>query len=185
MKPITCLFPVILLLSACRGGQKERLLQEKETRLQQKEQELILREKTLDIKEQEWLRRQQQDTATLDTLQHIDPSLAGNWTVKMTCTETTCAGSAVGDTKTEQWQLSYQDKNIIARAMSNDALVRVYTGIYTGNTVELVSAGSEGTPASKMVVRLRRVNETTLEGEREIVRENQCKIVYALKLDKE
>ena len=39
-------------------------------------------------------------------------------------------------------------------------------------------------PASKMVVRLRVVNEKTMEGQREIIRDNNCKVVYAMQMEK-
>ena len=55
----------------------------------------------------------------------------------MICTETNCPGSAVGDSKNEQWDISFQDNAIIATAISNNQMVRVYTGHYFGNSIRL------------------------------------------------
>jgi len=43
----------------------------------------------------------------------------------MRCTETNCSGSAVGDTKNEQWEIGYQNGGIVAQAFSGNKLVRV------------------------------------------------------------
>ena len=130
------LFLVVLPFSACNSEQKQRALNEKEIALNQKEQELMQKERNLQLKEEEILRREQNlDSANRDSTQQVNAALVGNWSVKMTCTETTCAGSAVGDTKTEQWDVAYQGNSIIARAKTGENLVRVYTGLYTGNTV--------------------------------------------------
>ncbi len=175
------------LTQGCESRKREEELQKKEAALNQKEQELLLKETTLQLKEEEILKRERLlDTVKKDSTQLINPALVGMWSVKMICTETSCAGSAVGDTRTEEWQLSYQGNNIIAQAMTGDNLVRVYTGIYTGNTIELVEerANSETQPTTKMIVRLTMVNDKTLAGQREIVRDNNCKIIYSIQMDK-
>jgi hypothetical protein len=116
----------------------------------------------------------------------VNAALVGTWSVRMTCTETTCAGSAVGDTKTEQWDFSYQGNTIMVKASANEKLVRVYTGFFTGNTIELVEerAGAENQRSSKMIIRLRIIDDTHMDGQREIVRENDCRVVYTLQLQK-
>jgi hypothetical protein len=188
MRCLLFLFMVALLLSGCNFREREEALQKKETALNQKEQELLLKEKTLLLQEQELQNRKLafDSTQNADTSRIVNPALVGNWNVKMTCTEATCAGSAVGDTKNETWQLAYQGSALLAKANANNQLVRVYTGFYTGNTIELVEDKTSAVAPSpaKMVVRLRLVDSTRLEGEREIVRENNCKVVYALQVEK-
>jgi hypothetical protein len=104
----------------------------------------------------------------------------------MTCTETTCAGSAVGDTKTEQWHISFETNAVIVKAMAGENLVRVYTGTFADKTIELKesSDSSFARPETKMLVRLRVIDESNMEGQREIVR-NDCKVIYALQLGKQ
>jgi len=88
---------------SCNSGKRETALQTWEDSLASKEKELLAREKTLEIREAEILKKEQSlDSLRSDSMQTINPKLAGTWSVKMTCTETTCTGSAVGDTKNEQ-----------------------------------------------------------------------------------
>lgn len=179
---------VLLAFSGCNFREREEALKKRETALNEREQELILKEKTFLLKEKEVLKKEEalDSSRNADSSHILNPILPGTWNVKMTCTETTCAGSAVGDTKNETWQLAYQGNSILAKAMVNNQLVRVYTGFYTGNTVELVEDKTSVVAPSKavMVVRLRIVDKAHLEGEREIARENNCKVVYAVQFEK-
>ncbi len=134
------------------------------------------------------VKREQQ----IDSTRHTDSTavynaaLTGTWEVQMTCSETSCPGSAVGDTKNETWEIAYQENNVIARAMVNNELVRVYSGIFTGNTLELVEArqAAPTQPPTRMVVRLRLANENSMEGQREIERIGECKIIYQVSMTK-
>lgn len=178
----------LIVLAGCDIDQREKEVERKAQVLQQKEEELQARETALALKEEELSRQvQAMDSSRQDSAFIYDPRLIGLWSVRMTCTETTCPGSAVGDTKTEQWELSYQGHHLQARALVSDTLTRVYQGIYTGNTLELVEerGGAPAQPSTRMIVRLRLVNASTMEGQREIVREGDCKIIYALQMDKQ
>lgn len=180
------------LLQGCDFDQREKELQQKAAELQQREQALQLREATLRLKEEALAERTRAlDSAVLDSTARdsafvYNPRLVGTWAVQMTCTETTCPGSAVGDTKAEHWELSYQDNDIVARAKVGKELIRVYRGVYTGNTLELVEnrEATAAQPAARMIVRLRLVSDRLMEGEREIARADDCKIIYALQMNK-
>ena len=184
---LLCGFAAILF-SGCNLREREATLKKKEDAINDKEQQLLLKEKTLQLKEDELTRRQHliDSSATQDTTAKVNASLVGTWAVQMSCTETSCQGSAVGDTKTETWELNYQDKNVIAKAKVNNELVRVYSGIYNGTTLELMETQNETLPAvTKIVVHLRTVSDSKLEGQREIERLNEsCKIVYAVTMEK-
>ena len=179
---------IFSLGSGCDLRSREEDLLKKEAALNQKEQELLLKEKTLQIKEQELLKRQLtiDSTQTTDTGNFYNPAIVGIWSVKMTCTETTCTGSAVGDIKTEQWNISYEANAIIAKAMSDDKLVRTYTGVPKGDVIELAEAHQNviSQLPTRMIVRLRLTGATTIEGQREIIR-NNCKVTYALQMEKQ
>lgn len=179
---------IISLFSGCGLQEKERGLKRKEAELNQKEQQLNLREKNLKFKEEELAQQETRlDTLSKDSSLVLNPNLVGTWLTKMTCTETTCPGSAVGDTKTEQWVLSYVGNHIIAEALANSKLVRIYTGSFNGNSIELVQDNQANTsePSTQMTANLTIKDANTLEGERKIVRNNNCKIVYALEMQKQ
>jgi hypothetical protein len=187
MKQLILYTVAMLFLSSCDYQKREEEIRKQEAALNQKEQELLLKEKTLQLKEEELLKREKRFDSTVTISNYIvDSALIGNWAVTMVCTETTCPGSAIGDTKSEKWQISYQSNSIIAKVLSNDRLTRIYTGFYTGNTIELVEEQSKEASLSstKMVVRLRVLDPTHLEGQREISRED-CKVIYSVELEKE
>lgn len=185
---IVLLLAVIVVSPACNLRQREEALRKKEVELKEKEQELLLKEKTLQIKEDELLQKEQKlDSTTLnDTTFIYNPNLIGLWSVKMICTETTCPGSAIGDTKNEQWQIAYQANKIIAKAMVGNQLVRVYSGTFKGNILELVDEQENGeNNGTKISVRLRFTSENTMQGQREILRIGDCRILYSLQMNKE
>ena len=177
------------MLNSCSFDHKAKELQQWENNLNQREQELILREKMLELKESELARKDAYLDSTLrkDSAVKYDTSLIGNWNVKMVCIEATCTGSAVGDTKTEHWVISRQGSSFIAKVISGEKLVRIYSGIYTGNTLELIAQTEQGPDQrpAKMVARLHIVNAKRMEGQREISRENDCKIIYTMEMNKQ
>ena len=182
------LFCIVFVAASCDFREREQALQKREAAVYEKEQQLLVREKTVALKEAELLQKIKgtDSTHTTDTTHTINTALTGNWRVKMTCTETSCTGSAIGDIRNERWGLEYQGNLLVAKATADEKLIRVYSGFYTGNTIELAEdRNSTVAPSSaKMVVRLRLVDSTNLEGEREIVRDNNCKIVYAMQMEK-
>ena len=180
---------LLLVLPGCSMREREKELEKKTIVLNQKEQELLLKEKSLQLKEEELSKKEKALDSTLtrqkkDSISFMNPLLAGIWTVKMNCTETTCAGSAVGDVKTEEWEISYQGNSIIAKAMAGKNLVRIYTGSSSGNTMELAAQleDSASRKLTTMKVRITATRDNEMEGQREIIREDDCKIVYALEL---
>jgi hypothetical protein len=186
---IAC-FIVVLICAGCGLNAREEALRKKEVELAAREQQLSLREKSLELEEEQVLQlKQKLDSAKTktDTTLLYNQQLIGQWNVKMTCTETTCSGSAVGDVKTETWDISYQNSLIIANAIASDKLARIYTGSYDGTTLTLSAdvASTPSDPATKMVIRLTMTAENTMEGQRIIDRENDCRIVYNLQLNKQ
>lgn len=180
---------VLFVSSACTTRKREQDLEKKQAELNQREQELLLKERTLQLKETELAKKEKSldSVAVKDTIPFKNnPDLVGSWQVKMTCIETTCPGSAVGDTKTEQWDLEYQGDHIIAKATAGEKLVRVYSGLASANRLELIEHKDSAsmTYDTRMVVRLRMIDKNIIEGQREIIRKNDCKILYSLRMDK-
>ncbi len=159
--------------------------------INQKEQQLLLKEKTLELKEEE-LRKMEEaidSSAKMniakDSAFIYNPAIVGKWSVTMICTETNCSGSAVGDTKTEQWEIAYQDDALVARARAGKELVRVYTGRYYGNTIQLTAQQEESAQKlTRMIVRIQEIRKNEMEGRREIIRPEDCRIIYSLLLKK-
>jgi hypothetical protein len=182
------IFAMAFLLSACGFREREEALQKREAELNQKEQMLLLKEKTLQIKETNLHLKEKRIDSTLheDSIIVNNPALVGQWDVTMNCIETTCPGSAIGDSKKEQWFIQNQGGYILAKAMKGNQLLRVYTGSYANNNLELFDSTTVNAndPTTRITVRLQPASSTTMEGEREIIREGDCKITYDLQLVK-
>ncbi|MCU7549105.1 hypothetical protein OCK74_08260 [Chitinophagaceae bacterium LB-8] len=189
---IITLFLFSLLTCSCDIRKREQILTQKENELNQKEQELFLKENALQLKEEELLRRSQ----SLDSLHinvptdtvFINPEFVGLWTVQMHCIETSCPGSAVGDVKTEQWDISYQNNATIAKVIDDAKVVRIYSGTSTSNSIEMTfqQSNTETNKVTNMIVRLEQTAKKRLEGRREITRgPENCKIIYAVEMEKQ
>ncbi len=191
MKLIILFLLLSFLNSGCGLRERELELEKKMNEVSQKEQELLLKEKSLQAKEDELAKKVKQLDSTTnnsaDSIFALHTQLTGKWNVTMRCTETTCSGSAVGDTKNEQWEFSFQNNVIVAQAFSDNKLVRVYSGTNNGNSVELSTQPDNADPllSTKMIVRIQEIKENEMQGQREILRPDNCHIVYALDFKKQ
>ena len=119
------------------------------------------------------------------TIGTFNPDITGNWTVTMQCTETTCEGYAVGDTKTEQWNIAYQGTRVVVKATANQRLVRSYTGLFNENTLKLTAQLPPNTETHMdVVLSPHHTSENLMEGSRVINRGGNCKVIFTLKAEK-
>lgn len=183
----------VVLLSSCGIQEQRQKLLQKEQALREKEQGLTLKEQELNTREQALNERQKKMDSVLtmpDTLITKYPNLIGNWTVKMVCTETSCSGSALGDTKVEEWSLSFSNNQVVVKAMNNKKqLTRVYTGyIAIDGTIVLMAkipeSDSNALLASQINVNLTQGKMGMMTGQREILHPENCRILYSLNLKK-
>ncbi len=167
-------------LSACHIREREQALAEKEKSIMARERNLILREQELTLREYELDQMEMALDSTrqqIDSTNIYDESIVGKWTVKMLCQETSCEGSAIGDTRTEQWEIKYgEDRLVIAKAYSGRKLIRIYNGYLRTGGLKLIDENN-------IRVELKRSGKNKMEGIREITPPG-CKIVYALTADK-
>ena len=193
MKCIIYLFVFgTLIAPGCDLRKREQLLDQKGQELNQREQQLLLREKSLQLKEAQLLRGElkmdsSSNRSVPDTLTSRHFHLPGSYNVTMHCIETNCAGSAVGDTKNEQWQISFQNNRVIVKALSDKKLIRSYAGTLIANMMELTAQQDSLHTAQtgEIMVRLQQTRDNFLEGHREIIRRGQCRILYRLELSKQ
>ncbi len=179
---------LFLLIIACGKSNTERNLEKKQKELDTREEQLQSREQQVVLKELELNKLQQQMdsiTSSADTIGIFNPAVTGTWQVTMNCIETTCEGSAVGDTKTEQWTISYQDNKVIAQALANKKIIRTYTGVFKENSLQLSAPeGTEQETHMNVVLTPHATAKGLMEGQRIIVRTGICRTVYTLKAEK-
>ncbi len=183
---------VSLSCSACDSKNYDRELHVKQQLIDQKEQELLTKEQELLSKEKSLIAREAELAASkhshdsllhsIDTVPLMQPDITGRWNVNMRCIETDCPGSAVGDEKNEQWQISYTNKAILAQAFTGDSLVREYRGTSANNAIELLTTDS--TTTTRIVVTIQSVQTDKMRGQREIIRPENCHILYSIELNK-
>jgi hypothetical protein len=183
MKWILFLCLAVPVFAGCDIKERERAVEKKEAELALRES--LLREKELALTEAETrlAQKQKMDSTQADSMYVYNNNILGEWNAKMVCTQTTCSGSAIGDTKLEKWTIYFENSQIVARVAVDDKITRVYIGKALNNTMELSEnvEPSNTEPATRIVIRLKKQNEKTLDGQREIIRPN-CKIVYSLQL---
>lgn len=181
MKPISILLLIIVVFSqSCGVNEREKKLKSRQEEIVKKEQQLLVWEQQLKMKEQALAHEKlhldsfkyQKDAVAVD-----NPAIIGQWNVKMNCTETSCEGSALGDTKTEQWHISYDQNKVMVRAYSGPVLIRIYVGTFKNNTLKIVD---EKPNADALIgATLNFTTDERMEGVREI-KQKTCKIVYEL-----
>ena len=182
---------LLLFTSGCGLRERELELEKRMKEVNRKEQELSLKERSLSIREEELMQKQKVLDSTaknnVDSFLVRHPQLPGKWNVIMRCIETSCPGSAVGDVKNEQWEIGYEGNDIVAKAFTDDKLVRTYTGRSKENPIELSTEQVNSDPAmsTRMVVRFQEINEKDIRGQREIIRPDNCHIIYSLELNKQ
>ena len=70
--------------------------------------------------------------------------------------------------------------------MDNDKLVRTYVDKPHADVIELTEKLADTSEVSaSMIVRLRLIDNNRMEGQREIVRDRDCKVVYSLQMEKQ
>jgi len=178
---------IISILTACGNKEDSDRLKLREKKVSQKEEELKVFEQQLISKEIELSSRER----LLDSLEHMgdttgiyNSKLIGNWTVTMKCTETSCEGSALGDTKTERWNIAYHNNRVVVKALSKNTITRVYLGVYTETGLALHSRQQEGDVLTTMNILLNQISVDKMEGIREINQGGKCKIIYSVGLSK-
>jgi len=180
MKHTIYFFVLVVLLQGCGFREREQNITKKERELVQREADLTVREQQVVLKEQLLKDKELLLDSTrkqIDSINSYNPAIIGTWLVKMKCIETSCEGSAIGDSKTEQWEISYDSTHtVIVKAFSGKRLARVYTGYYKSGNLEL-------NDESAIHVVLSFSDKNKMEGTREITQEN-CKIIYGLSADK-
>ena len=180
----TAIMIVILALSlqGCCLSEREKNLQKQQMEINQKERQLFVWEQRLKMREQELNNaRQVLDSSHLQVDTAHNPLIIGKWVAKMICAKTSCDGSAIGDTKTEQWDIRYNGQDVLVKAYSGAVLIRVYTGSYRNKVLKIV----DEKPNSEALISasLNFIDSTRMDGLREISQKD-CKIVYELTLEK-
>lgn len=179
----------IILISGCNLRERENELSKKLNELNRREQELALKEQKLAIKEQKLSAQQKALDSTTnilnDSLFKQHQKVQGLWRVDMQCIETNCPGSAVGDIKTEHWNIEVNRNDVSVKARSNRHPAKDYYGSFAGNALKLEANLDSAEVNAKIDVELELVKDDEMQGERQVTQSTGCQILYSLRLKKE
>jgi hypothetical protein len=178
-----------IVFSSCDLRRREVEVNKKLEEINRREQELSLKEQMLSIKEEELNEQQKKLDSTTnmvnDSLIREHVKIQGLWRVDMQCTETNCVGSAVGDIKSEQWNIKVANDQVVINARSNRSVVKTYSGAYFGNVIKLSADRDSTGENAKIDVSLQKISDKEMGGERQVIQASGCRIVYSLRLKKE
>jgi hypothetical protein len=178
----------ITFSAGCDHNGREQALRDKESALNLREADLVNRERIVEAAEAKLKATKAGRDAAFkpDSSSYYQPVLTGDWQVRMTCTESNCTGFAVGDSRTEQWTFSYVGYSLFVTALTRNTFSRAYKGYAFENSIELRERRDSNRASAdvSMKIRLQLSDSTTMAGDREIIQDNSCKVVYALQLKK-
>lgn len=191
---MTRIMPVIILcfaflLNNCGLNERKEAIEQNEAALQQKEQRLLLLEKNLKLKEDSLnlILARRGNSSYTDSISLLPPALWGAWSVKMVCIQTTCSSSAIGDVRTDSWQITGQDSAVIIKTVTHDNVTRIYTGNYYQDNTIRVSDRTHETAVSNVPVRIVEIvdiRNNKMKGTRVLIQQDGCHVTYSLEMDK-
>jgi hypothetical protein len=176
------------MVTGCTGEQDKKRLDDRERSIKRRESEIGLREQRLKASEKLLMTRKLQlDSAykLKDSIGVYNEKIVGAWKVTMQCTETTCTGYAVGDTKTEQWNITYENNRVVVKAYVKKKLIRTYNGLFSNNAIQLTADQPELKIHMDVVLAPEGGRDELMTGHRTINKEeNECRTVFGLKAEK-
>jgi hypothetical protein len=189
MKRMLALLILIFIglhLSSCNYEQQRKELEQREADLFEREQKLLIRENLLTQVEDSLKLILSKSDSLASRLASaslpVPDSLQGMWNVAMMCTQTSCSGFAVGDTRKENWSFENNDSTgVLVRALQGEKLIRVYTGIYDGSGFILSTPyNSEASTTVMNVYLTLDINSNKLTGSRTINQADGCTTTFKL-----
>lgn len=173
-----------LLLSGCHDKEREQQLEQREQALLEKEKQFALKETDY----QALVRMRDSLTATHDTMVIVaawPETIAGAWTSKVICTESSCPDYVVGDQRSDLWEFSSDSTQIVTKVINNNKLVRVYAATYADNQISLSFRTDSATSKQvEMNVVLNEITPTKMKGTRALSIDNKCSAKFSVELSR-
>lgn len=176
---------ILFLFSSCNENIKR-----KELEIQKREQAVLQKEKSIALIESDYLKLQKMRDSIIsiqDSISvHVLPiDIQGRWNGKLVCTESNCTDYVVGDVRMDEWEISEDKGNIIAKNINKVGVIRVYTGKYEGNSIQLFSESEPTSPKNRhFKIEFTTMTEKKLSGFREIRVDNSCLSKFTIELSR-
>jgi len=177
---------LVISLCSCTG--------KKEEQLKAREENLRAREDAFKAKEQDYaellaLRDSIRQADSLSSVPGIIPpkvwpdSLAGEWSGKMLCRESSCKNYVIGDQRTEKWLFSNDSLGLIVKVMDNEKLKRQLRAEMTGKTIRL-SMATDTTTINRISIEasLDEVRAKLIRGSQSLKGKDDCTAKFSVEL---
>ena len=178
---ILLLLMVLLTAGGCSYDKKEQQLEEREKTLATKESLFVHKE----AEYQALLKMRDSIFDRKDSVQisQWPADIAGKWTGKVICTESSCNDYAIGDQRVDTWEFANDSTQLVARIYNNSNIIRVYAARYDGKEIKL-NFRTDSTSSKKvdMNVSLNDMTAKKIRGTRSIIINNGCTAKFNVEL---
>ncbi|WP_294824262.1 hypothetical protein [uncultured Flavobacterium sp.] len=182
---IPSLLLISILIFSCNDKKKDEITL-KEIELEQREQELLAKET-----EYNELLSLRDSLRQIDSLRGISlpvvlqwpDSLAGEWSGKMLCRESSCKNYVIGDQRSEKWLFSSDSLGLVVNVMDNEKLKRQLRAELTGSTIRL-SMATDTTAINKISIEasLDEVRSKLIRGSQSLKGKDACIAKFSVEL---
>ncbi|MCW3161548.1 hypothetical protein [Chryseobacterium oryctis] len=181
LKNLFAIFFIILFFIGCSDKRKEN-------NLSVREQQLLEKEKLFAQKESEYqalLKMRDSIFSEKDSANVISwpIEISGLWNGKTICTESSCTDYVVGDQRTDIWEFDQDSTQMITKIISNNKLVRVYSGKFENNEIKLYyKTDSTSQKKVEMNVLFNEISAEKIKGTRTITIDDNCTAKFSVEL---
>ena len=177
----------VLLIALCSCTNK------REEGLSQREQELQLRENAFAAKEMEYkelldlrdsLRQANSlKNAVAPVLARSWPdSLAGVWSSRMLCRESSCKNYVIGDQRTEKWVFSSDSLGLLVKVLDNDKLKRQLRAELSGSIRLSMQADTSAINKIQVTASLDDIRNKVIKGSQSFNGRDNCIAKFSVEL---
>ncbi len=172
---------VLCTATACSYDKKEHQLDKREKELATKESLFVHKE----AEYQALLKMRDSIFNQKDSMQisQWPADIAGKWTGKVICTESSCNDYAIGDQRVDTWEFASDSTQLVTRIYNNNNIIRVYAARYDGKEIKL-NYRTDSASAKKvdMNVTLNDMTPKKIRGTRSITINNHCTAKFNVEL---
>lgn len=174
-------FTVSVFLISCNDKKKENDLEIREKQLLEKEKLFAQKESEYQV----LLKMRDSIFTKKDSVTAVNwpAAVAGLWTGKVICTESSCSDYVVGDQRTDTWEFDSDSTQLMTKIINNNNLVRIYSGKFENNEAKLnFKTDSTFKKQVEMNILLNDITPDKIRGTRTIAVNNSCMAKFSVEL---
>jgi len=173
---------ILGLCWGCRDRQRERNLELREQKILERENEFAMKEADY----QSLLRMRdslltKRDTSVL--IRQWPDDIAGVWSARSVCRESSCSEYVVGDQRSNTWEFISDSTGLYTRVINNNQVVRVFTATLDSTRIQLrYRSDTSATRNLDLIVELNRDNPNLIKGMQTAGIDKSCTAKFSIEL---